>query len=180
MERLFGSIRTITQARNCDSLKLCQRLSHAESIEAIITKHPTWKRIHGRRLCGNKDYTSQAEWTGNLDASTCDVQQLRNNGQLEAAEVLGISQTYFTELSKDSGITMIRPNKRLVGVTVDDERDDEQSLNVLNETSEADIDNVAALEIEELLQDDGVMKVRQKNKIQFLFKLVAALFIKQQ
>ena len=41
------------------------------------------------------------EWTGNLDASTCDVQQLWNVGQLEAAEVLGISQTYFTELSND-------------------------------------------------------------------------------
>ena len=131
-------------------------------MEAIITKHPTWKRIHGRRLCGNKDYTSQTEWTGNLDASTCDVQQLWNVGQLEAAEVLGISQTYFTELSKDSGITMICPNKRLVGVTVDDQRDDEQSLNVLNETSGADIDNVASLEIEELLQDGAlVMKVRQ-------------------
>ena len=69
--------------------------------------------------------------------------------------VLGISQRYFTELSKDSGITMICPNKRLVGVTVDDQRDDEQSLNVLNETSEADLDNVASLEIEELLQDGG-------------------------
>ena len=64
------------------------------------------------------------------------------------------ARTYFTELSKDSGITMICPNKRLVGVTVDDQRD-EQSLNVLNETSEADIDNVASLEIEELLQDGG-------------------------
>ena len=123
LERLFGNITTITHARNCDSLELCQRLSHAESIEAIITEHPTWKRIHGRWLCGNKDYTSQTEWTDNLDASTCDP-----------TEVLGISQTYFTELNKDSGITMIRPNKRLVGVTVYDERDDEQSLNVLNET----------------------------------------------
>ena len=34
LERLFGNIRTITHARNCDSLELCQRLSHAESIEA--------------------------------------------------------------------------------------------------------------------------------------------------
>ena len=71
---------------------------------------------------------------------------------------------------------MIRPNRRLVGVTVDDERDDEQSLNVLNETSEADIDNVAFLEIEELLRDDG----GYESETQFLFKLVTALFIKQQ
>ena len=167
LERLFGNIRTITHARNCDSLELCQRLSHAESIEAIITKHPTWKRIHERRLCGNKDYTSQTEWTGNLDASTCHVQQLWNVGQLEAAEVIGISRTYFTELSKDSGITMIRPNKRLVGVTVDDERDDEQSLNVLNEISEADIDNVASLEIEELLQDSGGYESETQPKFNF-------------
>ena len=59
---------------------------------------------------------------------------------------------------------MIRPNKRLVGVTVDDERDDDQSLNVLNETSEADIDNVASLEIEELLQDGGGYESETHNQ----------------
>ena len=58
---------------------------------------------------------------------------------------------------------MIRPNKRLVGVTVDDERD-KQSLNVLNETSEADIDNVASLEIEELLQDGGGYESETHNQ----------------
>ena len=51
-----------------------------------------------------------------------------------------------------TGITMIRPNKRLVGVTVDDE------------TSEADIDNVASLEIEELLQDGGSYESETHNQ----------------
>ena len=62
---------------------------------------------------------------------------------------------------------MICPNKRLVGVTVDDQRDNEQSLNVLNETSEADIDNVASLEIEELLQDGGGYESETQPKFNF-------------
>ena len=74
MERLFGNITTITHARNCDSLELCQRLSHAEYIEAIITKHPTWKRIHGRRLCGNKDYL---RWSG---LGNLEIEELLQDG----------------------------------------------------------------------------------------------------
>lgn len=44
LEMNFNSVRTITHARNCDCLELCQRLQHAEVINAIVAKHPTWKR----------------------------------------------------------------------------------------------------------------------------------------
>ena len=38
----------------------------------------------------------------------------------------------------------------MAGVTVDDDRDEEQDVNVLRETFEADVDNAASLENEEL------------------------------
>ena len=43
LEMNFNSVRTITHARNCDCLELCQRLQHAEVINSIVAKHPTWK-----------------------------------------------------------------------------------------------------------------------------------------
>ena len=127
---------------------------HAKSIESIITKHPTWKSFHGKRLSVNNDYTSQREWTGNLNTSTCNIQQLWVFGQLEASELLGISSTYFSDLSVDSGITMLRPCKRLEGVTVDINMEEEQE-DSFYEAQEKDEDNDASLEIEELLEDSG-------------------------
>ena len=156
LERLFSTVRTITHARNCDSLELCQRLSHAESLEVIISKHPTWKRMHGKRLCGNRDATSQREWTGELDVNKCDVLKLWNLGQLEAVVVLNISINYFTDLARDSGITMARPNKRLVGVNVDNERNEINTIEYETEIeTEETEESIASLEIEEMLQDGG-------------------------
>ena len=152
LERLFSTIRTITHARNCDSLELCQRLSHAETLEFIISKHPEWKRMHGKRLCGNKDSSSQREWTGELEVNNLDVQKLWNTGQAEAVNELKICVSFFTDLSTVGGITMMRPNKRLVGVNVDNERIEPSLTPVVEDVQQAE-DNIASLEIEEMVQD---------------------------
>ena len=55
---------------------------------------------------------------------------------------------------------MMRPNKRLVGVNMDNER------NELNITAEETEVNIASLEIEEMLQDGGGMTMKQKYRIQ--------------
>ena len=162
VERLFSLVRTITHARNCDSLELCQRLSHAESLEVIISKRPTWKIMHGKRLCGNKDASSQREWKGNLEVDDCDVPMLWHMGRMEAVKTLNIPATYFTNL-QDSGITMMRPNKRLVGVNVDNER--EELSSAFSETEELDEDNSASLEIEEMLQDVDAFDTEQQNSV---------------
>ena len=154
LERLFSTVRTITHAQNCDSLELCQQLSHAESLEVIISKHLMWKRLHGKRLCGNKD-TSQREWTGDLNVDKCDVQKLWNMGQMEAVSVLNISVTYFADFFKDSAITMMRPNKRLVSVNVDNERYEPNITAEVEDDAEKTEVNIASLEIEEMLQDGG-------------------------
>ena len=73
LEKLFASVRTVTHSRNCDSLELCHRLQHAEDIDDILLKNPTWKRAHGRRLCGLKDYSSETEWKGDLEVNHIDL-----------------------------------------------------------------------------------------------------------
>ena len=67
LERLFSLIRTITHARNCDSLEICHRLSHAGSIELILQKHPTWKRFHSKSIRNvkyNFQGTPHRKWNG--------------------------------------------------------------------------------------------------------------------
>ena len=57
-----------------------------------------------------------------------------------------------------NGVTMSRPNKSLVGVNVDTERNE---LDDEHNTSEADTneieDNLASLEIEELIEEENVI-----------------------
>ena len=72
VEKLFGSVRTITHARNCVTLELCQRLMHAESINEIIAKHPAWKRFHGKRLGSYHVASSQVDWSGELNVNNID------------------------------------------------------------------------------------------------------------
>ena len=157
--RLFASVRTITYSRNCDGLELCHRLQHAQSINDVMLKHPTWKRSHGRRLCGLKDFSSEVEWTGDLNVNSCSLHDLWMAGRSRAVEFLDISDKFFTTLP--SGVTMLKPNKRLAGVTVDEDRIE---VDLLTEQTSAEVQDmetnevnseeaVAAAEIEEALAD---------------------------
>ena len=78
-------------------------------------------------------------------------------GELEAIKLLNLQNNYFTDLN-GSGVTMLRPNKRLIGVNVDTERN---KLDDEHNTSEADTneieDNLASLEIEELIEEENVI-----------------------
>ena len=143
LENLFSVIRTITHARNCDSLELCQRLSHAESIELIFNKNPEWKRARSRRLGAQRDFTSQKQWTGELGVNECDLRSTWKLGEIEAIRLLNLKNEYYTEL-KEKGVTMMRPKKRLVGVNVDVERSEIPA----NEEVE---ENLSSLDIEKVL-----------------------------
>ena len=110
LEKLFSLIRTITHARKCDSLEIMQRLSHAGCIELILQKHPTWKRLHSRRLVGSHDATSEREWKGRLDLEEVNIVSTWKLGEIEAIKILNLPNDYFENL-KDSGVTMLRPKK---------------------------------------------------------------------
>ena len=75
-------------------------------------------------------------------------------GHTEAVNELNIPVTFFTDLSTESRINMVRPNRRLVGVNVDSERN-EISLTPVDEVAQLAEDNIASLEIEEIVQDAG-------------------------
>ena len=180
VERLFASVRTITHSRNCDALELCHRLQHAQSINDIILKHPTWKRSHGRRLCGLKDFSSEVEWTGDLNVNSCSLHDLWMAGRSHAVEFLDISDKFFTTLP--SGVTMLKPNKRLAGVTVDEDRIE---VDLLTEQTSAEVQDmetnevnseeaVAAAEIEEALADvpEPSSTSVHSNQIEFENKLL--------
>ena len=121
----------------CDSLELCQRLSHAQCSELILEKNPDWKRVHGKRLCGPKDASSEREWKGDLEVANCDITCAWKLGELEVIELLNLPNNYFSELN-GSGVTMLRPNKRLVGVNVDMERTEVAENNEEHSVSQAD------------------------------------------
>ena len=160
VEKLFSVIRTITHARNCDSLELCQRLSHAECVELILEKNPTWKRMRSRRLGGQRDASSQREWTGDLDVGKCDIVSAWKLGELEAIKLLNLPHDFFLNLS-GSGVTMMRPNKRLVGVNVDTERIEVTpgpGNEVITQTEEDDVaENLASLDIEEAITEESAV-----------------------
>ena len=171
LEKLFSLIRTITHARKCDSLEIMQRLSHAGCIELILQKHPTWKRLHSRRLVGSHDATSEREWKGRLDLEEVNIVSTWKLGEIEAIKILNLPNDYFEDL-KDSGVTMLRPKKRLVGVNVDTERTEETLTSdglmeeVVDETEGSDVEeNMASLEIEEMIQDDTVSERNFSSKI---------------
>ena len=84
LEKLFSLIRTITHARNCDSLEICHRLSHVGSIKLILQKHLTWKRFHSKRLVGSRDATSEKEWCGKLDLREINIGTAWKLGEIEA------------------------------------------------------------------------------------------------
>ena len=132
LEKCFGSVRTITHARNCDALELNQRLQHAESINEIIAKYPTWKRFHGKRLGSYTDASSQVDWSGDLNVDNIDFYQQWTLGRIEAVKILDVELSYFTPAQ---GYSMPRPNKRLVGVTADTDRE-EVDESVVDEISE--------------------------------------------
>ena len=172
LEKLFSLIRTITHARNCDSLEIIQRLSHAGCIELILQKHPTWKRIHSRRLVGSRDATSQREWTGKLDLEAVNIASTWKLGEIEAIKILNLPNDYFENL-KGSGVTMLRPNKRLVGVNVDTERTEEYLITSdgvasddVDDVEDVDVaENLASLEIEEILQEDTESAIKISSTI---------------
>lgn len=163
LEKVFGSVRTITHARNCDTLELTQRLQHAETINKIISKHPTWKRFHGKRLGSYHDASSQVDWSGNLESNDVDLHKQWNLGKADACRVQHIDPSCY---SPPPGCSMLKPKKRLVGVTIDTEReevdddDDDQmsdqtqdSENSENPSDEVQ-DNFVALDVEEFIEDN--------------------------
>lgn len=101
-------------AHSCE--KLSQRLLHGKEINGIISKCPELKRFHGRRLGSYYDSSSQRDWSGDLKVKKIDYYQQWIFGRTKACELLDIDPTYF---HSKTGYSMLRPNKRLVGVTVD-------------------------------------------------------------
>ena len=93
LEKVFSIVRTITHARNCDIVELCQRLLHAEEISEIIAKYPELKRFHGKRLGSYHDASSQSDWTGNLEVEDVDYYQQWTFGRAKACELLDIDST---------------------------------------------------------------------------------------
>ena len=115
-----------------------------------------------RRLVGSRDATSQREWNERLELEDVNIVSAWKLGEIEAIRVLNLSNDYFENL-RDSGVTMLRPKKRLVGVNVDTERTEETSTldglvnEVVDESEGLDVEeNLDSLEIEEMIQDDTV------------------------
>ena len=100
----------------------CHRLQHAHTINKILSAHPNWKHSHDKRLSGLKDASSKIEWIGCDETNTCDLPKLWLLGR-EATGILELDENFFA--TQQNGITMIKPNKRCVGVTVDDERSED-------------------------------------------------------
>ena len=142
----------MTHSRNCDSLELCHRLQHAEDIDDILLKNPTWKRAHGCRLCGLKDYSSETEWKVDLEVNHIELRYTWMAGKAHAVNFLDISDRFYSDLS--NGVTTLKPNKRLAGVTVDEDCI-ENAFHSLDEEEEVENleDAEAAREIEETLAD---------------------------
>ena len=118
--------------------------------------------MHGKRLCAPKDATSKIEWKGELEVENCDIMCVWKLGELEAFQLLNLPNDYFSDLN-GSGVTMLRPNKRLVGVNVDTERNEVKECNEDNneqqdapqmERSNIE-DNLASLDIKELMEDEA-------------------------
>ena len=116
VEKVFSTVRIITHSRNCDVSELCHRLQHGEEINQIIAKHPSWKKFHGKRLGSYHDATSQSDWTGDLEVEHIDFYKQWIFVRAKACEVLNVETSYFNAMP---GYSMLRPKKRLVGVTVD-------------------------------------------------------------
>ena len=127
LERLFAAVRIVTHSRNYDALELCQRLQHAHTINKILSAHPNWKHSHGKRLSGLKDASSQIEWIGCVETNTCDLPKLWLLGRREATGILELHENFFA--TQQNGVTMIKPNKRCVRVTVDGERSEDHLSN---------------------------------------------------
>ena len=135
LESLFAAVRTVTHSRNCDALELCHQLQHAHTINKILSAHPNWKQSHGKRLSGLKDASSQIEWIGCVETNTCDLPKLWLLGMREATGILELDEYFFE--TQQNGVTMIKPNKRCVGVTVDDERSEDLLSN--DDSEEGDV-----------------------------------------
>ena len=133
-------------------------------INDIIRKHPSWKKFHGRRIGAYRDATSEIEWTGDLEVNNVDLYKQWIFGRADACKVLNVRRTEFDVAS---GYSMLRPNGRLVGVTIDVEREEvckevadkvdepvesEIQMNVLDIPSE---ENEISLDIEEFLEENS-------------------------
>ena len=95
LEKVFNTVRTITLARNCDVLELCQRLLHGEDINEIIAKYPELKRFHGKRLGCYHDASSQKDWSGDLEVQNVDCYQQWMFGLTKSCELLNVDPAYF-------------------------------------------------------------------------------------
>ena len=92
-------------------------------------------------------------------------------GEIEAIQLLHLPNDYFTSL-KDSGVTMLRPNKRLVGVNVDTERVEESASVPDGVLETRDIDdiqeieeNIASLEIEEMICEEDTSAAKISSNV---------------
>ena len=116
-----------------------------------------WENVRKRVKCLFYRLGIYIEWKGNLEVENCDIACAWKLGELKAIKLLNLQNNYFIDLN-GSGVTMLRPYKRLIGVNVDTERNE---LDDEHNTSEADTneieDNLASLEIEELIEEENVI-----------------------
>ena len=131
---------------NCDALNLCQRLQHVKTLNAIIEKHPKWKKCHGKRL-GKYSFTSR------LDRRTRSNVNLHIQwvlGKQDACKLLGVNPEIFNAAP---GCSMLRPNRWEVGVTADTER--EEAVDVFHHSIEESGDFIST----------GPEQVTEENKV---------------
>ena len=88
-------------------------------------------------------------------------------GRGDACSVLNVNQSFF---STAAGYSMLRPNKRVVGVTIDLEREEDAVLDEETSIPENILEeNEVSLDIEEFLEDntptfDSTVDVTGKQK----------------
>jgi hypothetical protein len=112
LEQLLSSIRTITQAKNCDFLELHDRLRMAGQIESIYAKNPDWKKPSklGQSNEIILDRCTVANWSGNLSTSSCQLGLIWATGARHARQLLvNLGFTANDLLIDDPDKTMLNP-----------------------------------------------------------------------
>ena len=115
--------------------------------------------------------SSPKDWSGDLVVRNVDCYRQWMFGRTKACELLKVDPAYFNPIS---GYSMLRPNKRMVGVTVDIERnevseedidtEDEDSPLSESENTEED-ENLVSLDIEKFIEDNEVTVVDAKVEV---------------
>lgn len=92
LELLFGHVRTISHASNCDFLELKQRLVIALQIAKVYKDHPDWKskcRLATKSTQKETlDHSSVHAWTGELSTKELNLASIWNLGKNGVSELL--------------------------------------------------------------------------------------------